>query len=171
MQGGFQAYLRLSHFDEVTANENSPDFDPPFSDPLIDEVFFEFNLSTTAFSNRLSSVPQLLVGSGESGRVVVSMLARTHCAQGWTGQHCSIFCNSSTGIEICSRGEQLLACYLYASSLASGINTCTCMRAKYNHKTGPYLEGGGGGGGAYRGAVTLPKFEEKNKLPLKGVVQ
>ena len=57
IQGGFQMYMRVSHF---PGEAGSPDFSPPFTDPLIDEAFSEFSLPATLFPDRF--MPQSDIG-------------------------------------------------------------------------------------------------------------
>ena len=103
LQGEFQVYVRISHF---TGEAPSPDFSPPFTDPLIDEVFFEFdNVSASSFADRLSSPPRRLTREGEFRRVVVVMQVNAHCAQGWNGTACETFCNVTDGQSSCIQGE------------------------------------------------------------------
>ncbi len=45
------------------------DFTPPFADPLIDELIFEFNRTTVLFSERLSVAPQELNQAGLHNRI------------------------------------------------------------------------------------------------------
>ena len=97
LQGGFQVYARVSHLEGTI-----PDFTPPFTDPLIDEIFLEFpDIPAASFQNRFNSVPQTLSASGTFGRVVIEMQATVHCAQGWNGTACEILCTSE---DVCSQG-------------------------------------------------------------------
>lgn len=93
-------YVRVSHF---TGEAPSPDFDPPFADPLIDEAFLEFSVSTTLFSSRIP-VPQRLVADGNFGRVMLQMQANVQCAQGWNGTSCETLCITTDGSINCSQG-------------------------------------------------------------------
>ena len=45
---------------------------------------------------------------------------------------------------------------------------CHCREVEWRFRA--VFRGGAGGGGGGGGAVILPRFEEKYKLPLKGVV-
>ena len=97
-QGGFQLYIRIAH----TVGD-APDFDPPFDDPLIDEVFLEFTVEPVLFSERLTSpIRQVLSTNGVFGRVEVTVVAFTHCANGWNGSACEIQCISNI---LCIQGR------------------------------------------------------------------
>lgn len=94
-------HVRISHFTGETA---SPDYDPPFLDPLIDEAFLEFTALATLFSDRFPA-PQLLVADGIFSRVTLQIQANIQCAQGWNGTSCETFCNTtSDGNVSCSQG-------------------------------------------------------------------
>ena len=84
-------YIRISN----QMGEN-PDFTPPFTDPLIDEVFLEFTLPAVLFDDRLDTITQTLSVTGCFGRAVGTMVANVHCAEGWNGTACEVFCNTTT---------------------------------------------------------------------------
>ena len=84
-------YIRISN--QMGAN---PDFTPPFTDPLIDEVFLESTLPAVLFDDRLDTITQTLNITGCFGRAVGTMVANVHCAEGWNGTACEIFCNTTT---------------------------------------------------------------------------
>ena len=84
-------YIRISN----QMGEN-PDFTPPFTDLLIDEVFLEFTLPAVLFDDHLdNAIPQRLNVTGRFGRAVAAMVANVHCAKGWNGTACEIFCNTT----------------------------------------------------------------------------
>ena len=83
-------YIRISN----QMGEN-PDFTPPFTDPLIDEVFLEFTLPAVLFDDRLDTITQRLNITGRFGRAAGTMVANVHCAEGWNGIACEIFCNTT----------------------------------------------------------------------------
>ncbi len=83
--------------------EETGDFTPPFTDPLIDEVIFEFNRTAVVFSERLSVAPQELNQTGLHNRITMVITGGVHCAEGWNGINCEIFCtNQST--SMCNQG-------------------------------------------------------------------
>ena len=102
IQGGFQMYMRVSHF---PGEAGSPDFSPPFTDPLIDEAFTEFSLPATLFPDRFMPQSQILDAVGEFGRVVLQVQANVHCAQNWNGSSCETLCTTSNGIATCTQGQ------------------------------------------------------------------
>ncbi len=93
----------MSHFN---GQASSPDFEPPFTDPLIDEVYFQFNVSASLFSERLSAMQQQLTSTGVFGRIVVTLRVKVHCAEGWNGTNCETFCDFSSGNATCSQGTR-----------------------------------------------------------------
>ena len=69
------------------------DFEPPFTDPLIDNLFFEFNVPATPYEDRRSElVNRMMEVTGEFGKVMIEVLTNVHCANGWSGSACEIFC-------------------------------------------------------------------------------
>ena len=93
VQGGFQAYIRISH----VVSGTQADFDPPFENPLIDEIFLEFsNLTVETFVPRLLAPLQTLTMTGTVGRVEARLTVSVHCAENWMGEHCEYLCTDSS---------------------------------------------------------------------------
>lgn len=89
-------YVRIAHL-----ADGDPDFSPPFDDPLIDEAFLEFSeLPAVSFSDRRSPRPQNLTVTGVFERITVRLQTSVHCAEGWNGTACEIFCTDTS----CSQG-------------------------------------------------------------------
>ncbi len=96
------------------------DFTPPFADPLIDEVIFEFNRTAVIFYERLSVAPQELNQTGLHNRITMVVFEVVHCAEGWNGTNCEIFCNQSTGM--CNQGiYDLRIQHFYSPSIRMGM--------------------------------------------------
>ena len=75
---------------------NETDFQPPFTDPLIDEVFMEFKLEPVLFPDRIESRdPREMTTMGTSDRVEINLLVAVHCAENWVGTHCELECEPS----------------------------------------------------------------------------
>ncbi len=100
MQGKFQLYLRVSHFNG-NLSTSELDFEPPFTDPLIDNVYFEFTAPAIEYESRLDPVNKILESTGEFGRVLVRVQTNVHCAKNWNGSACEILCINGN----CSQGN------------------------------------------------------------------
>ena len=109
-QGGFQVYLRVSHFNRNPATSN-PDFDPPFIDPLIDNVYFEFSTPAALFDDRLTPPFQRVESTGEFGRVRAEVQIGVHCADNWIGSACEMLCDGDSCIT--GNGYLTLELFLY----------------------------------------------------------
>lgn len=90
-------YIRLSHF---SGEAQIPVFEPPFPDPLIDEMILNFNVDPVLYIDRRTPQIQRVESNGKFGRVMIVITANVHCAEGWNGTNCEIFCAN----DICNQG-------------------------------------------------------------------
>ena len=88
LQGSFQVYIRVAH-DSGT----NPSFD--LSDPLIDNIFFEF----TEVAPTGAAVIQ--DETGDFGRVTIELSVNVVCAEGFNGSDCNTFCEEIESALTC----------------------------------------------------------------------
>lgn len=84
-----------------------PDFEPPFTDALIDDVFMEFTVPAVLYADWLESRdPRDMTVVGTSGRVEINLLVAVHCAENWKGENCELKCEPSD-YDNCTQGKNL----------------------------------------------------------------
>lgn len=95
-------YIRVSdHSDDIF----NPDFDPPFEDPLIDNIFIEVvNLTAGRFEDRNSLISVPYDATGVYGRASIQLRINAHCAAGYNGSDCGTFCQDVNGELTCEEG-------------------------------------------------------------------
>ena len=100
IQREFQIYIRVSH----SPNENTSlaDFDPPFTDPLIDDVFIEADVTAVPYTS-FNLMTETYTVPGDFGKARLSMSINVRCAQNYIGTGCEMLCDS-TGTN-CVTGE------------------------------------------------------------------
>ena len=100
IQREFQIYIRVSH----SPNENTSlaDFDPPFTDPLIDDVFIEADVTAVPYTS-FNLMTETYTVPGDFGKARLSMSINVRCAQNYFGTGCEMLCDS-TGTN-CVTGE------------------------------------------------------------------
>lgn len=97
-QRAFQIYVRVSHsLDESTSEA---DFDPPFTDPLIDDIFIEANVSAVPFDDLLMT--EIYTVTGDFSRATLTMAVNVFCSPNHMGEACEMLCqpdgtNCTTG--------------------------------------------------------------------------
>ena len=67
------------------------DFDPPFSDPLIDDIFIEANVTAVLFTENIQST--LYTMTGDFGRATMTLAVNIQCAENYFGSACQFLCN------------------------------------------------------------------------------
>lgn len=92
MQQEFQIYVRVSH----SLNEDTAlaDFDLPFTDPLIDDVFIEASVEPVSFEALIVNTVSYTV-TGDFGIATLMMGVHIRCAQNYSGDNCEMLCDSS----------------------------------------------------------------------------
>ena len=120
MQGSFQVYIRVSDHSE----SDDAHFDPPFVDPLIDNIFIEVtDLPAGSFENRNSLALVQYETTGEFGKASIQFRVNAHCARGYNGSDCSTFCQDIDGTLMCEQGQlmidSLLVCMIVCHILVS----------------------------------------------------
>ncbi len=109
----FQLYVRVSH--SVEQNTSLADFDPPFTDPHIDDIFIEADIESITYDS-LNLVSTTYTRTGVYDRATLSVSLHVRCALNYFGSACEMLCDSN-GIN-CNNGaylvlHQVLADYLY----------------------------------------------------------
>ena len=131
-QGGLQVHVRISHLEEG----GTPDFEPPFTDPLIDEVILEFpELLPVSFDRRLDVPPKRTSVTGAFGQAEVTMQALVFCAPGFMGMACENLCTLPPNNSLtCTQGKSASSISLFPPSLSPSpppttfFMQCTIMR-------------------------------------------
>lgn len=82
-------YIRVAHDGSI-----NPSFDQ--SDPLIDNIFFEFSGVQAS-----SSQPVIQEETGDFGRVTIELSVTVICAEGFNGSDCNTFCEEIEGVLTC----------------------------------------------------------------------
>lgn len=95
----FQLYVRVSHRDD--GNTSLADFDPPFTDPHIDDIFIEANIASITYDS-LNLVTSTYTEIGEAGQATLSVSLNVRCAQNYFGSACEMLCDDN-GIN-CNTG-------------------------------------------------------------------
>ena len=96
----FQVYIRVSHsLEEDTA---LADFDPPFTDPLIDDIFIEANVAAVLFDAQTVNSEMYTV-AGDFGVAALTVSINVRCAQNYFGSACEMLCDSSG--DNCATGK------------------------------------------------------------------
>ena len=88
LQGSFQVYIRVAH-----DGGTNPTFD--LSDPLIDNIFFEFTEVDPAGAAAIQAE------TGDFGRVTIDLSVNVVCAEGFNGSDCNTFCEQIEDTLIC----------------------------------------------------------------------
>ncbi|XP_064382439.1 uncharacterized protein LOC135331274 isoform X2 [Halichondria panicea] len=95
----FQIYVRVSHsVNEDTATAN---FDPPFTDPLIDEIFIEANVSAVLFPSTFFVITEMYTVTGNVGIATLTIGVNARCAENYFGDGCEMLCDAD-GITNCT---------------------------------------------------------------------
>ena len=77
------------------------DFDPPFSDPLIDDIFIEADVTAVSFDAQFLDTEMYTV-TGDFGQATLGIAVNARCAQDYSGSACELLCNpDGTG---CTQG-------------------------------------------------------------------
>lgn len=97
-QGTFQIYVRVSH--RLNEDISEADFDPPFTDPLIDNIFIEANVSAVIFT--ILPITETYTVIGDLGRATLTMGVNVRCSPNYFGEACEMLClpdvtNCTTG--------------------------------------------------------------------------
>lgn len=109
LQGQFQVYIRVSHRNSDVA----PNFTPPFTDDLIDNIIIEANLDPHPFEDRGSNNLQVEVHQQSGGRAVINLGLAVYCAENFFGLDCNCrdtndtsghFTCDQNGIKTCNDG-------------------------------------------------------------------
>ncbi len=100
IQETFQLYARVSH--SVQENTTLADFEPPFTDPHIDDIFIEADIEAITYDS-LNIVTTTYTMAGEYGRATLSVSIHIRCAQNYYGSGCEMLCDSN-GIN-CNTGK------------------------------------------------------------------
>ncbi len=91
LQQTFQIYVRVSH--SVNESTATADFDPPFTDPLIDDIFIEANVSAVPFSGDL--ITEMYTVTGDFGTATLTMVVNARCAENYFGNGCEMLCDEN----------------------------------------------------------------------------
>ncbi len=78
------------------------DFDPPFTDPHIDDIFIQADIAAITYDS-LNLVSSTYTKAGESGRATMSVSLNVRCAQNYYGSACEMLCDAN-GIN-CETGK------------------------------------------------------------------
>ncbi len=102
LQQTFQIYVRVSH----SANEDTSaaDFDPPFTDPLIDDIFIEANVSAVLFPENFLAITEVYTVTGDFGIATLTIAVNARCAENYFGDGCEMLCDASG--NNCDTGEK-----------------------------------------------------------------
>lgn len=90
IQQQFQIYVRVSHSLEEDTME--ADFDPPFSDPLIDDIFIEADVTAVPNSQQLLETEMYTI-TGDFGQATLSIAVNARCVRNYFGSACEMRCN------------------------------------------------------------------------------
>ncbi len=102
LQQTFQIYVRVSH--SVNEDTATADFDPPFTDPLIDEIFIEANVSAVLFPSTFFVITEMYTVTGNVGIATLTIGVNARCAENYFGDGCEMLCDAD-GITNCTAGE------------------------------------------------------------------
>ena len=101
IQDLFQIYIRVSH-----QSGDVPDFDPPFTNPLIDDIFIEVtDLPAVLYEERVSLGTVPYEATGDFGRASLQLRVSALCARGYNGSDCNTFCQDVDGEVTCEQGQ------------------------------------------------------------------
>ena len=93
--------MRVSH----SGDHSNVAFDPPFSDPLIDEIFIEASTPAVPYENRNSPKTQMYDVEGMYGKATVQIRVNVHCAKGYGGPDCNSVCPETEEGLVCDQEE------------------------------------------------------------------
>ncbi len=69
------------------------DFDPPFTDPLIDDIFIEVNVEAVTFNALLVNTETYPV-TGDFGIATLTIGVHIRCAPNYFGDNCEMLCDN-----------------------------------------------------------------------------
>ncbi len=104
LQQTLQIYVRVSH--SVNEDTATADFDPPFTDPLIDEIFIEANVSAVPFPNTFLVITETYTVTGDFETATLTMGVNARCAENYFGDGCEMLCNADG--NNCDTGENTI---------------------------------------------------------------
>ncbi len=108
LQQTYQIYVRVSH--SVNENTELADFDLPFTDPLIDDIFIEANVSAV-LSGSLFDITEFYTVTGDFGTATLTISVNARCAENFFDDGCEMLCDPD-GTN-CSTGENTLSEVFY----------------------------------------------------------
>ncbi len=76
----------------MNEDTTTADFDPPFTDPLIDDIFIEANVSAVPFSGDL--ITEIYTVTGDVRTATLTMAVNARCAENYFGDGCEMLCDA-----------------------------------------------------------------------------
>ncbi len=83
--------MRVSH--SLNEETSLADFEVPFTDPLIDDIFIEANVEAVPF-NSLTLNSETYTVTGDFGIATLIMGVHIRCAPNYSGDNCEMLCDS-----------------------------------------------------------------------------
>ncbi len=108
LQQTFQIYVRASH--SVNEDTSAADFDPPFTDLLIDEIFIEANISAVLFPTTFLAITEMYTVTGNFGTATLTIGVNARCAENYFGDGCEMLCDAD-GNNCNTSEKKHLKCY------------------------------------------------------------
>ncbi len=118
--------MRASH--SLNEETSLADFEVPFTDPLIDDIFIEANVKAVPF-NSLILNSEIYTVTGDFGIATLIMAVHIRCALNYSGDNCEMLCDSdgnncNTGTKTSYiRITDYFLCYIRIHALINTINT------------------------------------------------
>ncbi len=78
----------------MNENTTNADFDPPFTDPLIDEIFIEANVSAVLFPSTFFVITEIYTVTGNVGIATLTIAVNARCAENYFGDGCEMLCGA-----------------------------------------------------------------------------
>ena len=113
IQQQFQVYIRVSH--SLEENRELANFNPPFTDPLIDDIFIEADVTAVLFDAQFVNSEMYTV-TGDFGVATLTLALNVRCALNYFGSSCEMLCDSSG--ENCATGNNLIVYFSNTSYLS-----------------------------------------------------